>query len=116
MQVRKMSNTPPDAARKAAKRALEMRQELPESRRGGTEVGIARARDLASGKDMPDETVKRMHSFFSRHEVDKQAEGFSPGEEGYPSKGKQAWDLWGGDTAQAWAKSKVKQMLDKNKK
>lgn len=110
------SFTPPPGARAAAKRALEMRDKETESNKGGTEVGIARARDLSSGKQLSEDTVKRMHSFFSRHEVDKQAEGFRPGEEGYPSKGKQAWDLWGGDSAKAWAESKVKAMLDKNKK
>jgi len=110
------SHTPPDAARSAAKRGLEMREEESPSNKGGTAVGIARARDLASGKDIPEDTIKRMHSFFSRHEVDKQAEGFNAGEEGYPSKGRQAWELWGGDAGQAWAKSKVKQMLDKKKK
>lgn len=109
------SFTPPSGARTAAKRALEQRDEQAPSNKGGTEVGIARARDLSSGKDVSEDTVKRMHSFFSRHEVDKQAEGFNAGEEGYPSKGRQAWDLWGGDAAQRWASSKVKALLDKKK-
>jgi HK97 family phage prohead protease len=47
-----------------------------------------------------------MHSFFSRHEVDKQGEGFSPGEPGYPSNGRVAWALWGGDAGQTWARAK----------
>jgi HK97 family phage prohead protease len=47
-----------------------------------------------------------MHSFFSRHEVDKQGEGFSPGEPGYPSNGRVAWALWGGDPGQTWARAK----------
>jgi HK97 family phage major capsid protein len=48
-----------------------------------------------------------MFSFFSRHEVDKQAEGFSPGEEGYPSAGRIAWALWGGDAGFSWSRDKV---------
>lgn len=44
-----------------------------------------------------------MASYFSRHEVDKEAEGFSPGEDGYPSNGRIAWALWGGDAGQSWA-------------
>lgn len=58
-----------------------------------------------------------MHSFFSRHEVDKRAEGFREGEDGYPSAGKVANLLWGGDSGQAWARRKVEQLnreRDKN--
>lgn len=90
-----------------AKKGLEWRREYG---RGGTNVGVARARDIANGKNLPDETVKRMHSFFSRHEVNKQAEGFSPGEQGFPSAGRIAWALWGGDAGQTWAADKVKGM------
>ena len=55
-----------------------------------------------------------MKSFFARHEVDKQAEGFNRGEAGYPSAGKIAWLGWGGDEGQSWAKRKVDQ-LDKER-
>ena len=51
-----------------------------------------------------------MHSYFSRHEVDKQGQGFSPGEEGYPSAGRIAWALWGGDPGQSWARKKAAQI------
>ena len=47
-----------------------------------------------------------MYSFFSRHEVDKKATGFSAGEEGYPSPGRVAWDLWGGDAGYSWSRAK----------
>jgi HK97 family phage major capsid protein len=47
-----------------------------------------------------------MVSYFARHEVDKEAEGFRPGEEGYPSAGRIAWALWGGDAGQSWANRK----------
>ena len=90
-----------------AKKGLEWRRE---HNRGGTEVGVARARDIASGKNMSVDTVKRMHSFFSRHEVDKQAEGFNVGEKGYPSAGRIAWALWGGDSGQSWARKKRDQI------
>jgi ATP-dependent protease ClpP protease subunit len=49
-----------------------------------------------------------MHSYFSRHEVDKKGRGFSPGEEGYPSAGRIAWALWGGDPGQTWAAAWVR--------
>jgi len=47
-----------------------------------------------------------MYSFFSRHEVDKKATGFNSGEEGFPSKGRVAWDLWGGDGGYSWSTAK----------
>jgi HK97 family phage prohead protease len=46
-----------------------------------------------------------MYSYFSRHEVDKKAEGFEPDEKGYPSKGRVAWGLWGGDAGFTWSRN-----------
>jgi len=92
--------TPNEAMREEAQRGLDWRREYG---RGGTEVGIARARDISNGENLSMETVGRMSSYFARHEVDKEAEGFSPGEDGYPSNGRIAWALWGGDAGQAWA-------------
>jgi HK97 family phage prohead protease len=51
-----------------------------------------------------------MASYFARHEVDKQGEGWSPGEDGFPSAGRIAWALWGGDAGQAWASKLTKQI------
>ena len=51
-----------------------------------------------------------MYSFFSRHEVDKQGQGFKVGEEGYPSAGRIAWALWGGDAGFSWSKKKRAQI------
>ena len=84
-----------------ARMGLEWRDEF---NRGGTGIGIARARDIVNGKNLPLDTVKRMYSFFSRHEVDKKAQGFRPGEEGYPSNGRIAWALWGGDAGYSWSR------------
>ncbi|NBT47609.1 MAG: hypothetical protein EBT07_07280 [Actinobacteria bacterium] len=86
--------------RAEAQRGLDWRSEYG---RGGTAVGIARGRDIAAGKSLPLDTVLRMRSFFARHEVDKQGKGFSPGEDGYPSNGRIAWALWGGDPGKSWA-------------
>ena len=88
----------------AAKRALEWRAEF---KRGGTPVGVARARDLMNRKELSASTVMRMKSFFARHEVDKKASGFSQGEEGFPSAGRIAWDLWGGDGGKSWADARA---------
>jgi hypothetical protein len=94
----------------AANRALAWHKE---GKRGGTSVGFARANQISNGESLSDSTVKRMYSFFSRHEVDKKATGFNSGEEGYPSPGRVAWDLWGGDAGFAFARSKVKHTLKK---
>ncbi|MCC3606974.1 MAG: phage major capsid protein [Microcoleus sp. PH2017_29_MFU_D_A] len=90
-----------------AQRGLDWREEYG---RGGTEIGLGRARDIVAGRQLSEDVVKRMYSFFSRHEVDKQAEGFSPGEDGYPSNGRIAWALWGGDAGFSWSREKVKSM------
>ena len=57
-----------------------------------------------------------MFSFFSRHEVDKQAEGFDRGEDGYPSAGRIAWALWGGDAGFSWSRSKRNQIMREQEK
>lgn len=91
---------PNEAMKEEAQRGLDWRDEFG---RGGTEVGIARARDIVNGRDLSEETIGRMVSYFARHEVDKEAEGFRPGEDGYPSNGRIAWALWGGDPGKTWA-------------
>lgn len=102
-----IDTTPTDAMAEAAQRGLDFRKEF---NRGGTAVGVARAVQLINKERLSPRTVRRMHSYFSRHEVDKRAEGFRQGEDGYPSAGKIAWLLWGGDAGQTWARRKVKQL------
>lgn len=97
--------TPPKGAQDAGKRALEVRSSKPPSQRGMTEVGIARARDLANGKALSPETVKRMLAYFTRHEGDKAGSTWDD-----QGKGWQAWQGWGGDAGYAWARKVVKQM------
>lgn len=99
--------TPTDAMAAEARRGLEWREKF---NRGGTAVGVARARDISNKKSLSPDTVRRMVSYFARHEVDKQGTGFSPGEDGYPSAGRIAWALWGGDAGASWAKAKAAQM------
>jgi hypothetical protein len=98
---------PTSAMAQEARRGLDWRSEFG---RGGTSVGIARGRQLVNRQELSPDTVKRMRSFFARHEVDKQAQGFRPGEDGYPSNGRIAWALWGGDAGQSWANAIVRRM------
>jgi Family of unknown function (DUF6496) len=109
------SLTPPESVAKVAARALNLRAEQSSSNKGGTAVGVTRANQLKNRKKLSPSTIKRMKSYFERHAVDKQADGFRQGEDGYPSKGRQAWDLWGGDAAQSWV-NKVAAQLDKKHK
>lgn len=100
--------TPTDGMSSAARRALKWKEE---GKRGGTRVGLARANQLANKEPLSRDTVMRMHSFFSRHAVDKKATGFNSGEEGFPSPGRVAWDLWGGDAGASWSKQKRDQIM-----
>lgn len=94
---------PPKSVRKAAQRGLNMRTKYG---RGGTEVGIARARDLAGGKQISPRTARRMKAFFDRHEKNKSGTL----DNGEPSNGRIAWALWGGNPGRSWANKLVRQM------
>ena len=95
---------PPQTVADNARRALDIRAQKPESQRGMTAVGIARARDLANRVSLSEDTIRRMLAYFERHEVDKQGETWD--EQG---KGWQAWNGWGGDDGFVWARRKVEQ-------
>lgn len=97
---------PTDAMVDEARRGLAWRDEHG---RGGTAVGVARARDIVNRRRLSVDTVKRMKSYFARHEIDKQGEGWSPGQDGYPSAGRIAWALWGGDAGRSWASARLKE-------
>ena len=98
----------PTAAMAAeGQRGLDWRKEF---NRGGTPVGVARARDLSNRVNLSPDTVLRMHSYFSRHAVDKNAEGFRPGEKGFPSAGRIAWALWGGDPGESWSRIRAEKI------
>ncbi len=100
-----ISFVPPATVAAQAKRGLELREKHG---KGGTLVGMRRAHQLADRETLSPQTVKRMHSYFARHEVDKEAEGFT--DRTNPSKGKIAWLLWGGDPGKAWADKVVEKM------
>lgn len=53
-----------------AKRGLKLRAKFD---RGGTEVGVARAEQLAARKPLDESDVTSMASYFARHAVDKDA-------------------------------------------
>jgi hypothetical protein len=106
--------TPTEGMKEEAKRALEW---IADGKAGSgfTAVGRKRANDIAAGRDLSADTVKRMYSFFARHEVDKNATGFNAGEDGFPSAGRVAWSAWGGDAGYSWS-SKIRNQLQDGEK
>lgn len=100
------SFTPPKGVQEAAQRALDWIGE-GHAGSGFTDVGRARAAQLARGDAVSEDTIRRMASYLARHEGDSRAEGFNAGEDGFPSPGRVAWDAWGGDAAVSWTRSIV---------
>lgn len=105
-----MSYKPNKGMQEEADRAIRW---VEEGREGGTRIGKIRARQIARGENLSEDTVKRMYSFFSRQEGVKDAEGFEPGEDGYPSPGRVAWGLWGGDAGYSWSKNIVEKLKNR---
>ena len=103
--------TPPKSVQDAAKRALDWRSKYG---RGGTSIGIARARDLANAKNISPNTIKRMVSFFARH-GNNHAKHFEL-QNGKPTPWRIAWDLWGGDPGNTWSNKIKRQMESADKK
>ncbi len=85
----------------AAKRAIRWKEQ-GKAKGAGTAVGWTRAGQLARGETLSLSTVKRMYSFFSRHEVDKKGKDFY--NTSNPSNGRIMWDAWGGDAGFSWSR------------
>lgn len=98
--------TPPKGVQEEAQRGLDWREEYG---RGGTDVGIARARDLSNGRSVSEDTIRRMVSFFDRHEAYESAHDETEADGG-PSNARISWALWGGDAGRSWAESKRDQL------
>jgi len=95
---------PTSGMKAAAKRALRWKEE-GKATGAGTQVGWTRAGQLARGETLSLSTVKRMYSFFSRHEVDKKGKDFY--NTSNPSNGRIMWDAWGGDAGFSWSRKIV---------
>ena len=96
--------TPTAGMKSAAARAIKWKEQ-GKATGAGTPVGWGRARDIVSGRSMSLSVVKRMYSFFSRHEVDKKGKDFN--NTSNPSNGRIMWDAWGGDAGFSWSRSIV---------
>jgi hypothetical protein len=101
---------PTSGMKSAARRALRWKEE-GKATGAGTPVGWGRATDIVAGRGLSLDTVKRMYSFFSRHEVDKKGKDFY--NTSNPSNGRIMWDAWGGDAGFSWSRRIVERERDK---
>ena len=111
MMLKAETYTPTDGMKSAARRALKWKSD-GKATGAGTPVGWGRATDIVAGRSMSLSVVKRMYSFFSRHEVDKKGKDFS--NTSNPSNGRIMWDAWGGDAGFSWSRAIVDRMRDKS--
>lgn len=102
---------PTSGMQSAARRAIKLKEQ-GKAKGAGTAVGWTRAGQLARGETLSLSTVKRMYSYFSRHEVDKKGKDWDNAES--PSNGKIMWLAWGGDAGYSWSRKIVER--EKNKK
>ncbi len=101
--------TPPESVAKEAQQAIDAKEKHGDKVKGGTQVGWTRARQLANKENISIDTIKRMVSFFARHEGNQKTNNkdFPWSDNGYT-----AWKIWGGDAGKAWA-NKIAKQYDK---
>lgn len=92
---------PPKGVQETAQRAVRWIED-GRAGRSFTDTGRHRADQLAAGETLADEQATKMRAYFARHSVDKDADGFTRGTDGFPSPGRVAWDAWGGDEGERW--------------
>jgi hypothetical protein len=96
----------PNSVKNNAKRGIELNKKI--NNKCATEVGKIRAQQLAQGKPISMNTIKRMYSYLSRAE-----EFYDPSDT--KACGTISYLLWGGKSALGWAKKKMNE-AEKEKK
>ena len=91
----------PDAVSNNAKRGIELNEKI--NNKCATQVGKVRATQLAQGKAVSVETIKRMFSYLSRAE-----EYYKEGDT--EACGTISFLLWGGKAGLRWSESKLKEL------
>jgi Putative phage serine protease XkdF len=94
----------PEGVRSNAKKVLEYTEENGWGS-CGTPVGKQRANQLANGEPISVDTIKRMYSYLSRHEVDLESSA-SYGD----GCGLLMYDAWGGKAALGWSRNKLREL------
>jgi hypothetical protein len=102
--------SPPAGARAAARKAIKFKEQ-GKAKGAGTSVGWTRAGQLARGESLSLSTVKRMYSYFSRHEVDKKGKDWA--NQSNPSNGYIMWLAGGGEAGYSWSRRIVNAEKDK---
>lgn len=91
----------PDAVKNNAQRGIDLNKEV--NNKCATDVGKIRAQQLAQGKPISENTIKRMYSYLSR------AEEYYD-ESNTEACGTISYLLWGGKAAKRWSESKLKEL------
>jgi len=107
-----VSLTAPEAVRAELRRGLEWNKQ-GHGGDGLKPATVAWARRLAGGAEITRDKAVKMRAWLARHESDKSGKGFTPGD-GYPSPGRVAWALWGGDPAVGWSAKLVRHFEGNN--
>jgi len=105
---------PPQNVRSAAARGLKLREKwgrgglsTGQASEEGVGSGVQRATNLKNGDAISLDTIRRMRSFFARHEKNYQPS--KKENDGGPTKGTIAWLLWGGNAGRSWANRILRQ-------
>lgn len=93
----------PDGVKNNAKKGIELNEKV--NNKCATQVGKIRAKQLAQGKPISKETIKRMYSYLSRAE-----EYYDEGDS--KACGTISYLLWGGKAGLRWSESKLKELGD----
>ena len=91
----------PSGVKNNAKKGIDLNKKV--NNKCATDVGKIRAQQLAQGKPISKETIKRMYSYLSRAE-----EYFKPSDN--QACGTISYYLWGGKAGLRWSKSKLKEL------
>lgn len=109
------SYKPPQGVRSAAARGLALREKWKrgglsssEASDEGVGSGVQRAVNLKNGDSISLDTIKRMSSFFARHEKNYQPD--KKEKDGGPTAGTIAWLLWGGSAGKSWVEGILNSM------
>lgn len=94
-------NDYPDAVRNNAKRGIELNEKV--NNKCATPVGKIRAQQLANGRNISIQTIKRMYAYTQRAR-----EFYNPDDK--EACGTISYLLWGGDAANRWSAAKLKEL------
>jgi phosphopantetheine adenylyltransferase len=102
---------PPAGAKAAAKKALKWKEQHGDEVKAMTQTGWTRANQLASGESLSYDTVKRMHSFFSRHSGNEKISAENK-DTPWKDNGYVSFLGWGGSEGKSWAEKIINKKDD----